>query len=88
MTKEERKIIYWAAMFEIYATGLCGEGLCYLINMMPEVINRGEIFMQRDLPELYKQKPKEPYNNRFWFKPGASLKNRLSCLSRAIDLCD
>jgi hypothetical protein len=87
MTREERKIIYWAAMFEIYAIGLCGEGLCYLINMMPEMLDK-QILMARDLKELNRQKPREPYNPRFWFRPGTSVKKRLLCLSKAIDLCE
>jgi hypothetical protein len=88
MTREERKIIYWAAMFRIHEVGLCGEGLCYLINMMPEILGSKDVLIIRDLPELYKQRPKEWHDRRFWFRPGTSVKNRLLCLSKAIDLCE
>jgi hypothetical protein len=90
MTKEERKIIYWAAMFEIEAFGLGNSGMCWVVAAASEsrVSYSDTIAMGRTFPELYRQKPKKTWNAAYWFEPGNDFISRLTCLSKAIDLCD
>jgi len=39
------------------------------------------------LPELYAQKPLDPYNMKWWF-PSRDHKSRIVCLENAIKLCN
>lgn len=85
MTKKQRKIIYWAAMFEIEAFGLRGAGICWAIY---QVLGCKYYVGLEALPELVAQKPKRANCDGFWFFPGEHQQERLECLSRAIDLCE
>lgn len=87
MTKNQRRDLYYAAMFEIVAFGLFDCGICWALLYADEQ-DTWDGHRMSALPELQSQKPKEPYNEAYWFRPGRSVSERLLCLSKAIDLCE
>ena len=87
MTKNQRRDLYYAAMFEIVGFGLSGDGICWAIDKVAREVTQ-EILFLSDFPELEDQKPIPPYNFAYWFPAGKCKKQRLECLSKAIDLCE
>lgn len=94
MTKQQRKEIYWAAMFEIEAFGLNHGGVClaimnaYNFGIDEKYFTDMNVNLPTDYPELHATRPKKWHSKYFWFPPGSDYANRLECLSRAIYLCD
>ena len=93
MTKNQRRDLYYAAMFEIVdgSLDIDAVGLCSVIsNLEWELKLKTNVYdhMRRDYPELYAQKPKIMVGI-YWFKPCPEMiPLRLECLSKAIDMCE
>lgn len=83
--KETRLEIYKAALKSIKQYGLFNHGLCSIINRLRQMEGI-PLFSIQQLPELWKQRPKERYwKGVYWYLRG-SVAPRVKALRAAVKL--